>query len=209
MGIFGGSFDPVHLGHLILALDTREALELDEVWLVPAARTPLKARALAASAADRLSMLELAVRGLSHIEVWPGELERGGTSYTVETARLLKERYPDCAFTFILGADRFSDFAEWREPEVIAELMELAVLQRGNTPVTAPDGLPANLRWRTVSERILDISSTEIRERKAAGRRIDLLVPPAVSHYINEHNLYHQEPSNRAESLNPAYGSRS
>ena len=208
IGLFGGSFDPVHLGHLILATDIRESLNLDAIWFIPAAQTPLKSHSLHASASLRLAMLEAAIEGIEGLAVDPIEIEHGGTSYTVDTVLALQEDNPKTRFTFILGTDQFQKFPLWREPDTLAKHVDLAVLIRDADSLAIPKGLPPELNWNPFNSRRIDISSTEIRNRLQSGDPVNHFLPSGVSKIIYEHNLYQNlEHDNRAESLTDAYGS--
>jgi nicotinate-nucleotide adenylyltransferase len=184
IGIFGGTFDPPHLGHWLAAVDAAEALALDEVVWVPAAQQPLKAGSSSADAAHRLAMARLMVQGEGRFRVDAVELERGGLSFTVDTLRAYRERYPDAALFLLLGSDAAATLPKWREPEVIRALAEIVVLTRGGEAVELPSGV------RAVPTRRVDLSATEIRERVAAGRSIRGFVPDAVAAYIAAHGLY-------------------
>lgn len=184
IGIFGGTFDPPHLGHWLAAVDAAEALALDEVVWVPAAQQPLKAGISSADAAHRLAMAELMVKGDKRFRADAVELERGGLSFTVDTLRAYRERYPDAALFLLLGSDAAASLPKWREPEVIRGLAEIVVLTRGGEAVELPSGV------RAVPTRRVDLSATEIRERVAAGRSIRGFVPDAVAAYIAAHGLY-------------------
>lgn len=184
IGIFGGTFDPPHLGHWLAAVDAAEALALDEVVWVPAAQQPLKAGVSSADAVHRLAMARLAVQGDGRFRVDALELERGGVSFMVDTLRVYRERHPDAALFLLLGSDSAATLPKWREPEVIRVLAEVVVLTRGGEAVELPTGV------RALSTRRVDLSATEIRERVAAGRSIRGFVPDAVAAYIATYGLY-------------------
>lgn len=192
LGVFGGSFDPPHVGHLLAASDACEELRLDRLFFVPAAMQPLKEGRPAAPAAHRLAMVHLAVDGDPRFSVSADEIEREGLSYTVETLVGFAERYPDAERYFLVGADAFASLAQWREPERIARLARLAVLQRrGDAVAEPPAGVPASAVVRLHTRRV-DVSSTEIRERVGAGRPIRGFVSDAVADYIATSGLYRQ-----------------
>lgn len=198
LGVFGGSFDPVHLGHLLVAESCREACELDEVWFVPAARSPHKLdRALAADE-HRLEMLRRAIDGRAGLVVSDYELVRGGVSYTVDTLETLRRERPTAELFLLLGSDSLRDFPLWRAPERIAELATLAVAQRGGRP--SDESKEAR---RTLSEQVgvpvrcvefamptIELSSSELRHRRAAGRSIRFRTPRGVEEYIDQVGLY-------------------
>ena len=192
LGVFGGSFDPPHVGHLLAASDAWEELGLDRLVFVPAAAQPLKEGRLVAPSAHRLAMVHLAVDGDPRFSVSADEIGRGGLSYTVDTLAGFAERYPAAERFFLVGADAFASLAHWREPERIARLARLAVLQRSGEAVAAPPaGVPASAVVRLHTRRV-DVSSTEIRERVRAGRPIRGYVSEAVADYIATTGLYRQ-----------------
>lgn len=185
LGIFGGTFDPVHVGHLAIARAALEAVPLDRVLFVPARRSPLKDRGPFAGEADRLAMLQLAIADEPRFAVLDDELEREGPSYTVDTIdRLAGE---DELF-LILGSDALIDFPRWREPERIARLATLLVADRPGAPLPAPDA-----RVRVFDAPRLDISSRELRARAARGRSLRYLVPEAAWRHIEARGLYRAE----------------
>jgi nicotinate-nucleotide adenylyltransferase len=195
IGVLGGTFDPPHIGHLVLAEQAMEQLELDKVIWVPAGDPWRKAEERVSPGADRLAMVRLAVEGREVFEVSIVELEREGPSYTYETLSALQKECPDAGLTFLLGADALRDLPNWREPARIIELAVLGVASRDgdralNEGSEAKAGLRERVRWFGMPR--LDISGTDIRERVATGRSIRYLVPAAVGQYITEHGLYEQ-----------------
>ncbi len=185
VGLFGGSFDPVHHGHLITASAVAEALGLDEVRFMPANEQPFKVGTHHAPAADRGAMLELAIAGAAGFAVERTELERPAPSYTVETLRTLTAREPRTRFVVLLGADAAAQFEHWREPDEIRRLAQVAVFARpGAAPVPSGDLGPM------VRVPSIDISATEVRRRVRAGRSIRYWVPDPVAAYIAMHRLY-------------------
>jgi len=191
LGLFGGSFDPPHVGHLLVAGDAVDALELDRVIFVPAGVQPLKAGQAVASAAQRVAMVRLLVGDDPRFEVDPVEIERPGLSYTVDTVAVVASRNPRSELFLLVGADILRTFAQWREPERIVQFATLVVLQRadGRTAET-PDvsGLPGHARL--LATRRIDVSSTEIRERVRTGKSIRGFVPDAVADFIAAQRLY-------------------
>lgn len=198
IGVFGGSFDPIHLGHLLMAEFCREHCQLDELRLVPAAVPPHKQNQGRAADGHRLEMLRLAVCGNENLSVWDVELQRGGVSYTVDTLEDLRAERPDGELFFMMGADSLYDLPDWKQPQRICELAMLAVANR-------PDHAPVKfdvLRDFVSAERMrafehyvvpmpqMDISSSEIRRRVAGGQTIRYQTPRAVEEYIRTHNLY-------------------
>jgi len=200
IGLFGGTFDPPHHGHLLAASDAFEALKLDRLVWIPASQQPLKVGAMCATAADRLAMVRLAVGDDPRFEVDSIEIERAGLSYTVDTVEAFSGRYPGDDLVVLLGADVLSTFAKWREPRRIASMARLAILHRavnggavekaavaGAVRAITGDDLPAPV---VLDTRRVDLSSTEIRERVRQGRSLHGYVPDAVARYVREHALY-------------------
>jgi nicotinate-nucleotide adenylyltransferase len=186
IGIFGGTFDPPHTGHLLAASDAYETLALDQVLFVPAAGQPLKP-AIVASPADRLAMIERLVEGDPRFAVDPIEIERGGLSFTVDTLRALHDRWKAdgaLALVLLLGADAAATLPQWREPAAVASLAEIVVLRRGGRG--EDDVAPG----RSIETRRVDLSSTEIRARVAAGQPIRGFVTEPVAAYIEGRRLY-------------------
>jgi nicotinate-nucleotide adenylyltransferase len=214
VGIFGGTFNPIHLGHLRAAEEVREALGLAEVRFVPCAVPPHKTDATLPPPTERLRMVELAVAGVPGFRAWDVEVLRPGPSYSIDTVRALRtevgERTP---IAFVLGRDAFADFANWREPDAILGLCDVVVITRPPWPATldvadfpvASQGAvwydPRSGVFRHASGHTvrllpitaLDVSATAIRERLRAGRSIRFLVPAAVEAYIAAAGLYRAE----------------
>lgn len=187
VGVFGGSFDPVHLAHLILAEQCREQAELDRVLFIPAPRPPHKLDKPLTPFHHRQEMLELALAGYPPFQVSLIEKDRPGPSFTVDTLRQLRAEHPGDAFFLLLGSDSLPDLPRWREPEAIAQLAELLVVARPGTPFEAP---AASFRWRRIDCPQLEIASSDLRERLAAGRSVRWFLPRAVECYIQQHRLY-------------------
>lgn len=189
IGIFGGTFNPPHRGHLLLASMARERCGLDRVLWVPNSRSPFKTGEDLAPAADRLAMVRAAAAGDERFAVSEIEIRQGGTSYTVETLRMLREAYPDAAFRLIAGRDQLSGFARWREPEEVVRLAPLIVFPRpGCEQAPVPEGFGKYVEF--VEAPGVDLSGTEIRERIRAGRSVRDMVAPAVLEIIAERGLY-------------------
>ncbi len=186
LGIYGGTFDPPHLGHLLPVLDAAEQLGLDGVRFVPAAIQPLKVGRATASPADRLAMTERLVAGTPGFTVDPAEIGRPGLSFTVDTLAGVSAELPGAALFLLLGADAYALFDQWRDPDGVRALATIAVLVRG-------DGAPVPRERpgvQMLQSRRVDISSTELRARVRDGRTIRGFVPDAVADYIAEHRLY-------------------
>ena len=212
LGVLGGTFDPVHLGHLLVAEQAREALALDRVLLIPAARPPHKPEAPIAAFADRLRMVALARDGCDHLLASDLEADPLQPSFTVDTLRRLRASTPELGELWLLvGSDSIADLPGWRDPREILRLARLAVYPRpregederspGNGPespdrespeeaASAPASVLSGVPVRRLEGPRLRLSSTEIRERVRSGRSIRFLVPEAVRAYILERGLY-------------------
>lgn len=194
-GILGGTFDPVHYGHLLIAEQTREALDLAGVYFMPAAQPPHKPDVIVSPSDHRLAMVELAIAGNPDFQLLRSEVERGGPSFSVETmARLTAERPAD-RFVFIVSTEAARELPSWREPRRLLELAELAVLPRLGYPPLEPDWPARHFprlehRFLFVDAPALGHSASDIRARVAAGQTIRYLVPPSVEAYIAQHRLY-------------------
>lgn len=200
LGLFGGTFDPVHLGHLMLAEFCREQCRLDEVWFVPAAEPPHKKRPDLTPSDKRVEMLRLAIGGHEAFSVCTREIERGGLSYTVDTLKELAGEDANRQIFFLLGGDSLADLPRWREPARICELaVPVAVSRPGSPPpdygalaaLVTPERL-AEIRGYQVKMPQIGISSREIRRRVAAGLSIRYQTPRAVEKYIETSRLYGQ-----------------
>lgn len=188
LGIFGGSFDPPHVGHLLVAVDAYEALELDRLIFVPNAIQPLKAGAQVAPAHQRLAMVRLLLGSDERFEVDATEIDRAGLSYTVDTLETFARRFPTAERFFLVGEDAMASFASWREPGRILELARLAVLRR---PAGADERRPALPNGTiALATRLVDVSSTEMRERVRCGKSLHGFVPDAVAEFIEAERLY-------------------
>jgi nicotinate-nucleotide adenylyltransferase len=188
VGVFGGTFDPVHHGHLIMAEEAVARLKLDRMLFMALNRPAHKRAPHLADVEHRISMLRLATQSNRRFVVSRLEADRGGLSYTVNTLETLHRTVPGELF-FLLGQDSLDDFAQWREPERIVALARLVVVPRGQGSVAR---LPARLRRRVVSldPPRIDISSTEIRRRIRAGLTVRYWTPDAVLRYVTRHGLY-------------------
>jgi nicotinate-nucleotide adenylyltransferase len=201
IGFFGGSFDPVHLGHLILAEQCLEFAKLDQVWFVPTATSPLKTDGSTASDRQRMEMLEFALAGHSQFLLSDTEIKRGGVSYTVDTLSQIHQESPDDELFLLIGGDSLQNFDAWRNPEKICQLATpLVVARPGADPVDlsrlAPyvdDERMKEVERYAFESRLIDISSTEIRTRIGAGQSVRYLTPRAVEMYIESKSLYQPE----------------
>lgn len=187
LGIFGGSFDPPHVGHLLPVLDAAESLGLDAVRFVPAATQPLKIGRVSAGPDHRMAMTERLVSRVPGFAADSMEIDRAGLSFTVDTLATLRDANPDAELVLIVGADAFSLFDQWRDPDRIQALASIAVLVRGEREVPEAGG---RVGVTLLQSRRVDISSTELRARISAGRTIRGFVPDDVADYIAEHRLY-------------------
>ena len=190
IGLFGGTFDPVHLGHLRAAETAREALELELVAFLPSAVPPHRAAPLSA-AEDRFAMARLATASHPRFQAWDTELRRPGPSYTVDTVdALVAERSRD-SFVLLVGADTWPEMTQWREPERLFALVEVAVAARpGSAAATLVPPFASSRPVHRVVGPTLPISATAIRERVHSGHSVRYLVPDAVAAYISERRLY-------------------
>ena len=199
VGIMGGTFDPIHVGHLAIAEEAREVLGLERVLFIPASIPPHRPAASVAPAADRAAMVALAIDGNPAFELSRIELERAGPSYTSDTVAALASaeraagRAPD--LTFILSAETLRDLPSWHEPERLVDACRIAVVPREGYPAPTRAWLSTAFPGREERFDLLEgprlgLSSTSVRERVAAGRSIRYLVPPAVARYIGDHGLY-------------------
>jgi len=198
LGIYGGTFDPVHFGHLLLAESAREQLRLDEVWFMPAAVPPHKRERELSSAKQRVEMLELAIAGNPAFRVSMLELDRGGVSYTVDTLRLLNEQQPETELFLLMGADSLRDLVTWREPGEICRLATPGVVRRGGQPdldFSLLRDVVSHARLQQIAATeveisAVDFSSSDLRERAASGRSLRYRTPRAVEMYIQTQKLY-------------------
>jgi len=187
LGIYGGSFDPVHLGHLLVAQAAVEELGLDRLFFVPTAQSPFKPANHSAPGPARLQLLRLALAGQCHYEVDDQELRRGGVSYTVDTLRSFATKYPGAQLFCLLGADNVAKLNEWREADELARLAEFVAVPR---PGGAPAGFPPRFRGHELCGFPFAVSSSQIRARVQAGLSIEHLVPAAVAAAIASAGLY-------------------
>jgi len=187
IGLLGGSFDPPHTGHLLVAGDALSALGLDRVVWIPAATQPLKVGQVGASPQQRFAMVSRLIEGEPGMEASAMEIERGGLSYTVDTLTAFAAQLPGSDLFWLVGADVTQSFAKWRSPERIVELATLVVLQRTDE-VPALSGLPGHPQL--LATRRIDISSTEIRRRVREGKSIRGFVPDSVAEFIAAEGLY-------------------
>lgn len=198
IGVFGGTFDPIHLGHLVAAEEVRVKLDLDRILFVPAGRPWLKVDRPVSPAKHRLEMIRLAIADRPQFALSTVEVDRPGPSYTVETLELLRRQLgAEARIFFLLGSDGLPDLPEWREPRRLIQLCRLAVFARPGRPVpslesleTAIPGLSENVVFVEVPQ--VDVSATQIRRQVAEGVSVRDWLPPMVEDYILTHGLYRE-----------------
>jgi nicotinate-nucleotide adenylyltransferase len=202
VGVFGGTFDPVHFGHLIMAEQCREQGRLDEVWFVPAARPPHKPESELTRFDQRTEMLALATAGHAAFRVLDLEKDRPGPSYTVDTLAELRSREAGAELWLLVGSDTLAELGSWHEKQRLAELAGLLVMARPGHEILPAERVRAelglspagSLRMETVEAPLIDISSRDLRRRTAAGRSIRYFLPRSVEMYIREKHLYRDAP---------------
>ncbi len=198
IGLFGGSFNPVHHGHLMAAQSALETFDLGQVWFVPSRVAPHKTQSPRSDPGHRLAMLRLATEHNLDFEVCDDEIRRGGVSYTVDTVERLRNRHPDTRFFFIVGSDTLADLHEWRHIDRLLTLCDFVTIARPGFDLSTldanalnlPPPWPEKLLARAAAGVRMDISSSDIRHRVAEGMSIRYMVPPEVEMYIAEHVLY-------------------
>lgn len=194
IGLLGGTFDPVHCGHLAVARQVKDACALDRVWLIPAARSPFRGTPHA-SATDRLAMCRLAARDRSWLDVEDLELGRPAPSYTIDTLQTLTKAHPDAVFTLIVGTDALEAMAAWRDTDAIFAISEVVAVARTGYAAELPDDLlrdhpVAASRVRILHDAASDVAASDVRRRIAAGDALQGSVPRPVADYIRRHGLY-------------------
>jgi nicotinate-nucleotide adenylyltransferase len=189
IGFLGGSFDPVHFGHLLAAQDAYEQHQLDRLILVPAAQAPLKPSEPQSPASDRLAMLAAAVAWDRRFEISDYELKRGGVSYTVDSARHFRAMFPDDELYWIIGGDQLPQLHLWKDINELAQLVQFIFLERPGYPVKSSPPIPG-LRLHRCDGHLLAVSSTELRDRTRRGLALDYFVPHKAIVYIDEKRLY-------------------
>lgn len=187
LGLFGGSFDPLHLGHLLVAQAALEELSLERLVFLPAAQSPFKPGTTPAPASARLRMLRQSLAGQTRIAVDDMEIRRGGVSFTAESCREFSRRYPGSRLFWLIGADHVPTLPLWRDAEQLAQIVEFIVIPRPGEP---PATLPVPYRLHPLRGWPLKVSSSEIRDRIKLGLPIQHLVPPVVAEQIEREDLY-------------------
>ena len=187
IGLFGGSFDPVHLGHLLVAQAALEEARLDRLVFIPAAHSPFKQAGPLSSGADRLRLLRLALAGHARFEIDDQELCRGGVSYTIDTVRDYARRFPGAQLYCLIGADHVALLSQWRDAPELARLAAFVVVPRPQAPAQPP---AAPFRGQVLNGFPLALSSSQVRERIRMGLPIEHLTGPAVAEAISKNRLY-------------------
>jgi nicotinate-nucleotide adenylyltransferase len=187
IGLFGGSFDPVHLGHLLVAQAAREEIGLDRIYFIPAAQSPFKPERKPISASERLRLLRLALAGRADFEIDEQEIRRGGVSYSIDTVRDYLRRFAGAKLFYLIGADHVGQLSKWREAGELARLAHFLVIPR---PGEAAGALPEPFHGTGLKGFPLGVSSSQIRERVRAGLPIEHLVPEHVAEAIRNNRLY-------------------
>lgn len=191
IGLMGGTFDPIHIGHLIAAATAYEGANLDEVWFVPSASPPLKPNAPIASESERYEMVRLAIKDDQRFKACDVELNRGGTSYSIDTVAILSSRYPMHQFYYIVGSDRMMDLPQWHRANELIEQVYFIGLNRYSSTLSLehlPEGWGKRIILCTMP--VVDISSTEIRKRAFHQKSIRYYVTAEVEQYIRRLSLY-------------------
>lgn len=196
IGILGGSFDPIHNGHLTIAQSAYQDFNLDEIWLIPAGNSPNKDSTKMTNAVVRAKMTALAVKDIPYFKLSTYEVDKEGTSYTYLTLIDLKKQFPDIDFYFIMGADSLDYFETWKHPEIICQKAVILVAVREEMDLTGIKEKIEQIKKMFHAEIYslscpkIDISSSEIRANMRTGKDISNMVPQAVADYIREHKLY-------------------
>lgn len=188
IGVFGGTFDPIHIGHLIIAEAARDQLGLSEVLLIPAATAPHKKGLKATDPAHRLAMVRGAVRQAPGIHASDLEVRLGGVSYTVDTLRFLRDIFPHDELWLLMGSDNLNQIDTWKEPEEILHLCRIAVYERPGFPLRKR--VLKRTKAQVLEGGLLDLSATIVRRLHGRSRSIRFVVPPPVERYIKRHRLY-------------------
>jgi nicotinate-nucleotide adenylyltransferase len=187
LGLFGGSFDPVHLGHHLVAQAALEEMKLDRVFFIPAAQSPFKPGTNPAPARQRVQMLRLALAGESQFEVDEQEICRGGVSYTIDTVREFHRRFPEAALFYLIGTDHVPQLPKWRDAEELAKMVQFIVIPRPDQEARC---VPAPFEGRILTGFPLAVSSSDIRTRVRQGLSVKSLVRREVAEVIQNNRLY-------------------
>lgn len=188
IALFGGAFDPVHQGHLMLALSALKQMKLDRLYLIPAAQSPLKKHSPHVSDSERIKMLQLAARGDPRLCVDTFETDAGGVSYSIETVRHFQALYPRAELYWLLGADQFEQLEHWRDVELLASAVTFLVFGRPGSKVSESGLL--NLKYQVIEAPLMDVSSSTVRQSIQSGQPVTDCLPHAVDAFISEKGLY-------------------
>jgi nicotinate-nucleotide adenylyltransferase len=200
IGIFGGTFDPPHTGHIAIAKEAMKQLSLNTIYFVPAYLPPHKLQHYSMTAKHRLTMVKLAIDGHKDFKVSTIELQRRGISYTVDTLKAFRSRFPNAALILIIGADNLGQFQSWKSPKAILQLASLAVYKRRGFNQSLKN---QNIAFQPIKGQLLQVSSTEIRKRLMKGLTVSKLISRSIERYIKRHSLYlHSYPIVRKRNLN-------
>lgn len=191
IGFLGGTFDPIHFGHLLAAQDAFEQHKLDRLVIVPAAQAPLKPNETQSTSADRLAMVRAATEWDTRFEVSDFELSKGGVSFTIDSARHFRVLYPNDELFWVIGGDQLPKLHLWKDIESLAAIVQFIFLERPGYPVKAAPDVPG-LRLHRCDGHLLAISSTELRDRTRRGLSLDYFVPHKAIVYIREKGLYRE-----------------
>ena len=187
IGLFGGSFDPVHSAHVMMARAAMNELQLNRLFIIPASRSPFKPEQPPALDNDRLAMLESAFAELEGCEIDRSELEREGVSYAIDTVRDFIGRFPEAELFYLIGNDHVPTLTQWREAEALAQMLTFVVVPRSGADAHE---IPDSFRGRYLEAELMDISSSNIRARLRSGEAVDHLVPPAVARILSSKRIY-------------------
>jgi len=191
IGFLGGSFDPVHFGHLIAAQDVYEQYHFDRLFLVPAAQAPLKAQEMQSVTEDRLAMLRAACEWDHRLEIADYELNKGGVSYTIDSVRHFRQQFPHDVLFWIIGGDQLPLLHKWKDINQLASMVEFIFLERPGHPSKPHTDIPG-LRLHRCDGHLIEISSSELRQRVRHGRSLNYFCPQKVIAYIESKKLYRQ-----------------
>ena len=187
IGLFGGSFDPVHSAHVMMARAAMNELQLNRLFIIPASRSPFKPEQPPALDNDRLAMLESAFEELEGCEIDRSELEREGISYAIDTVRDFIGRFPEAELFYLIGNDHVPTLTQWREAEALAQILTFVVVPRSGADAHE---FPDSFRGRYLEAELMDISPSNIRARLRSGEAVDHLVPPAVARILSNKRIY-------------------
>ena len=190
IGLFGGSFDPVHLGHTMVAQAALAEVELDRLFIIPAAQSPFKPEQAPAPAADRLAWLRLAFGNEPCCEIDAQEIERAGVSYTIDTVRDYAARFPEAELFYLIGADHVPTLPEWREAAALADAVAFVAVPRPGELETGVAEFPPSFRGTVLRGKPVAVSASDLRERLRAGESIENFVPPAVAAALKVEHSY-------------------